>query len=487
MVIFPEIILLILAVLLILVDAFSRVSDSSLIGKLALAGVIAAFAATFTFGDTSELYWGGLYALDPLSLFFKRFFLVTVFLVLAMSFSMSRRMSIGAAEAFILPLFSAIGMMLLASAVDFMTLFVSLELITISFYVLVALKRQNLLSLEAGTKYLIIGALSTGFLIYGIALVFGITGSTSLSGLATHLGVHGGPGFPLLLAMVLILAGFGFKLASVPFHIWAPDVYQGAPTPVTAFLSVGSKAAGVIVLLRVFFFSGFSHESIIPFAASTIALMAGLSVLLGNFAALTQRNLKRLLGYSSIGHAGFILMGLSCVTPDFYYTERGVQAVLVYLSIYLVSALLAFFIIAQYEDEIGGVDFRDFNGLAQRSPLLAFGMLISFVSLAGVPPLAGFVGKLGIFAAVWEAGNYGLLIIAIIAAVAGLYYYLGVVRAMYWNAPSGNTAPVAVDGGSKLVIAALCLILLVLGFWQLPLQSLIAPIFSDQTIILSAR
>lgn len=487
MVIFPEIILLILAVLLILVDAFSRKSDPELIGKLALCGVAIAFAATFTFGDSSDFYWNGLYALDPLSLFFKRFFLITVFLVLAMSFSMSKRLKMGAAEAFILPLFTTMGMMLLASAVDFMTLFVSLELITISFYVLVALRRQNLLSLEAGTKYLIMGALSTGFLIYGIALVFGITGTTTLAGLASHLEVHGSPGMPLLLAMVLILAGFGFKLASVPFHVWAPDVYQGAPTPVTAFLSVGSKAAGVIVLLRVFFFSGFSHESIIPFAAATISLMAGLSVLLGNFAALTQRNLKRLLGYSSIGHAGFILMGLSCITPDFYYTERGVQAVLVYMAIYLVSALLAFFIIAQFEDEIGGVDFRDFNGLAQRSPFLAFGMLISFVSLAGIPPLAGFLGKLGIFAAVWEVGNYGLLIIAIISAVAGLYYYLGVVRAMYWNPPSVRETPVTVDGGSKLVIATLCVVILVLGFWQVPLQSLIAPIFGDGSIILSAR
>lgn len=485
MVIFPEIILLVLAILLIFVDAFSSRSDSVLIGKLALFGVATAFAVSFTFGDGSELYWGGLYALDPLSLFFKRFFLVTLFLVLAMSFSLSRKLSFGAAEAFIIPLFTTIGMMLLASAVDFMTLFVSLELITISFYVLVALRRQNLLSLEAGTKYLIMGALSTGFLVYGIALVYGITGTTNLAGLAAHLESHGSPCIALLMAMLLILAGFGFKLAAVPFHVWAPDVYQGAPTPVTAFLSVGSKAAAVIVLLRVFFFSGFSHESVIPYAAAAIALMAGLSVLLGNFAALTQRNLKRLLGYSSIGHAGFILMGLSCVTPDFYYTERGVQAVLVYLAIYLVSALLGFFIIAQFEDEIGGVELRDFNGLAQRSPLLAFGMLISFVSLAGIPPLAGFIGKLGIFAAVWESGNYGLLIVAIISAVAGLYYYLGVVRAMYWNAPSRSDDPVVVDGGSKLVIGLLCLAVLVLGFWQVPLQSIIAPIFSDQTIILS--
>jgi len=492
MMILPEIVLLITAVILLILDSMSESVDVPTLGKLALLGIVGAFASTFTLlGPAMESLqiFDGLYAIDPLAVFFKQFFLVTLFIVLAMSFGPARTMRIGAPESFILPLFTAIGMMLLASAVDLMVVFVSLELVTISFYVLVALRRQNTLGLEAGVKYLIMGALSTGFLVYGMAFVFGLTGTTQLSGLVNFLNSDPTAGLPMMLAMVLILSGIGFKLASVPFHIWAPDVYQGAPTPVTAFLSVGSKAAGVIVLLRIFFFSGFSHPSMIPTVAALLAVMAGLSVLLGNFAALTQRNVKRLLGYSSIGHAGFILMGLCCtavdgVSGEIYFSERGVQAVLVYLVIYLLSALLGFYILSQHEEEIGGVDLKSFSGLAQRAPVLAFGMLVSFISLAGIPPLAGFLGKLGIFAAVWSSGNFGLLIVGILAAVAGLYYYLSVIRVMYWNAPRIEMRAIRVGGGSTLLIGVLSAALLILGFWPAPIEMILSPILSPETVIL---
>ncbi|MEM6823253.1 MAG: NADH-quinone oxidoreductase subunit N [Verrucomicrobiota bacterium] len=480
MIIFPELVLIVFAVALILIDAFSKEASYEVIGKGAMLGVFFAFLATFTFPAGSSFQWAELYAVDPLALFFKRFFLVTVFIVLAMSFSQAGKLVLGASESFILPLFTTTGMMLLASAVDFMTIFVALELVTISFYVLVALRRHETKSLEAGVKYLIIGALSTGFLVYGIAFVFGIAGTTKLSGLSYYL-VVSPPSFGLLLAMVLVLSGIAFKLASVPFHVWAPDVYQGAPTPVTAFLSVGSKAAGIVVLLRVFFFAGFSNDALDPYLIPVLSIMAAASALLGNFAAMTQRNLKRMLGYSSIGHAGYLLMALSCVN------ERGIQAVLVYLVIYLLSTLLAFFVIAQHEDDIGGVDFKAYFGLAQRSPLLAFGMLVSFVSLAGIPPLAGFLGKLGVFAALWEIGNYSLLLVAIISAIAGLYYYLGVVRAMYWNQPNPDALPISLNGGSKFLVSVLACLIIVLGVWQIPLQKAVEPVIGPNSIILSEK
>jgi len=357
--------------------------------------------------------------------------------------------------------------------------------VTISFYVLVAMKRQNRIGLEAGVKYLIVGALSTGFLVYGIAFVFGMTGTTSLAGVMGYLDLYNSVDLGILLAVILILTGIGFKLASVPFHIWAPDVYQGAPTPVTAFLSVGSKAAGLVVLLRVFFFSGFAFSYISSYVAAIIVVMAALSTLLGNLAAIPQSNLKRLLGYSSIGHAGFLLMGLSClVSTDMgpSFTERGVQACLVYLVVYLLSTLLAFYIISQHEKEIGGNEFKHYSGLARRSPLLAFGMLVSFISLAGIPPLAGFLGKLGIFAAIWEVGNYGLVIVAIVSALAGLYYYLGVVKEMYWNASRNENSPIQVGGGSKLLIGVLCVLIILLGVWQKPIEAIVSPVLSIESV-----
>ncbi|MEM6884717.1 MAG: NADH-quinone oxidoreductase subunit N [Verrucomicrobiota bacterium] len=489
MTLLPEIILTIAAVALILLDAFSKKSDIELIGKLAMFGVLLSFVTTFWYPPEVVGYgaslWQGLFALDPLAIFFKRFFLITLFIVLAMSFGPARRIRMGAAESFILPMFTAVGMMILASAVNLMLIFVGLELVTISFYVLVALKRHDRKCLEAGVKYLIVGALSTGFLVYGMAFVFGVAGTTSLESLSGYLNFDSPVEAGMLLAVILLIVGLGFKLASVPFQIWAPDVYQGAPTPVTAFLSVGSKAAGIVVVLRVFAFAGFGYSDVIPYVGSVFVVMAALSALLGNLAAIPQRNLKRLLGYSSIGHAGFLLMALSCIkSTQLGYTisDRGVQACLIYLVVYLLSALLAFYIISQHEEEIGGDDFKAYSGLAQRSPLLAFGMLVSFVSLAGIPPLAGFLGKFAIFAAIWEVGNIGLVIVAVLSALAGLYYYLGVVRSMYWSPATNENTAITVGGGGKLIIGILCVLIILLGVWHKPVEAMVSPVLSSEPL-----
>ncbi|NJK92717.1 MAG: NADH-quinone oxidoreductase subunit N [Blastochloris sp.] len=307
-------------------------------------------------------------------------------------------------------------------------------------------------------------------MVYGIAFLYGSVGSTSLSSLALALAagpVHSG----FLFAALLILVGLGFKMASVPFHIWAPDVYQGAPTPVTAFLAVGSKAAGFVILIRVFAVDGFKNEALMPVIGSVLGLMAGLSILLGNWTALPQRNLKRLLGYSSISHAGFLLLGVSCLS------ERGIQAVLLYLSVYALASLLAFYIINKLNPVLGGDELPLYAGLSQRSPLLAFALTLAFVSMAGIPPLAGFLGKLGVFAAVWEQGQYLLLGIAVIGAASGLYYYLKIVREMYWNEPTRQaSAPIVLNLGSKLLLIVLSAALLIFGFWQIPLARAVSQV-----------
>jgi len=471
--ILPEVQLTLWAVLLLVVDACRKNVPTGDVTRMALLGVALVFVGTWLLprdGSVSGLI-SQLYALDPLALFFKRFFLVATFIVVWMAGEHAGQLPMARNEFLILPLFTTVGMLLLASARDFMTLFVALELVTISFYVLVAYQRDKAASLEAGTKYLVIGALSTGFLVYGIAFLFGVVGSTSLQALEVHLVSQ--PITPaLLFGMLLVMAGLGFKLAAVPFHVWAPDVYQGAPAPVSAFLSVASKAAGVVAVLRLFAFNGFNNEILLTYTSTTFAVLGAATVLLGNLAALPQRNIKRMLGYSSIGNAGFILMGVSCL--DY----RGVEAVLLYLCVYLLATLLAFFIVTLLGRDADSEDVPQLAGLYHRSPLLAFGLMIALVSLAGIPPLAGFLGKLGIFAAVWNSRlqHEWLLIPAIIGAVAGLYFYLGPVRAMFWNEPQREASLLPIKPSSKLLVVILAAALIVLGFWQQPLADVIYPV-----------
>jgi len=472
----PEVQLLLWAVALLILEACRPRTGAKIMGRLASLGVVLVLAGTFCpyMSGPAEIHfeWSNLYYVDPLAVFFKRFFLVTLIVVLRMGEEFVDELPLGRAEFLILPLFPAIGMMLLASAYDFMTVFAALELVTISFYILVAMQRNRAAALEAGVKYLVMGALSTGFLVYGIAFLFGSAGGTSFTQVTQSLASQ--PlSLGMLLALVLIVVGLGFKISAVPFHAWAPDVYQGAPTPVTAFLAVGSKAAGFAVLLRILCFDALRHDSLVPYIGSLLGLLAAMTVVLGNFAALPQRNLKRLLAYSSIGHAGFILMALSC------QSVRGVDAVLIYLILYMLAALLAFFVITVVSRQVGGEELPHYTGLARRSPLAAFGLMIALISMAGIPPLAGFVGKLAVFAAVWEGKKYLLLVLGILSAAAGLYYYLGVVRAMYWNEPAQDGVKVKLSCSASLLIWILALSLIVLGFYQMPLGAVVRRVMGD--------
>ncbi|MEM9444163.1 MAG: NADH-quinone oxidoreductase subunit N [Verrucomicrobiota bacterium] len=474
---YPEVSLLLLALLLLIMESFSSdEKKSSFIGPVAMIGLLGVLILSFVFPLSEGVHWEGLYAVDHLAIFFKRFFLVATLLVLWMSLPYERRLSFSQGEFFIMPLFPTIGMLLLSSAQDFTLIFVALELVTISFYVLVAFQRNEGASLEAGVKYLIIGALSTAFLVYGIAFLFGTVGSTRLVEISVYLVDHEVTA-ALLLAAIGIVVGLGFKIAAVPFHIWAPDVYQGAPTPVTAFLAISSKAAGFLVLLRLFAFDGFGVSMMDKYSHAIFGLLAGFTVLLGNLAALPQRNIKRLMGYSSIGHAGFLLFGLAAVS------DRGNQATLLYLILYAIAAVLAFFIICHLSEQLGGDDLSKYSGLSRRAPLSAFGLLVAFISMAGVPPLAGFVGKFSVLAAVWETDvanqtvgqeSYLLLSCGLIAAVIGLYYYLGIVRQMYWSEPLGDAPKVELPLAGQVLVIVLSIGLIVLGINQQPIMDILA-------------
>jgi NADH-quinone oxidoreductase subunit N len=396
-------------------------------GIVVAVGVI--LVASFAV-DASQprLAFGGMYVLDELALFFKRFFLLAAVLVLVTGFEFGRCLDGGTTEYQALVLFALAGMMTAASANDFALLFVSLELVTVTFYVLTSFQRRRVASLEAGVKYLILGALSAAFLVYGIALVFGASGTLSFSQLASS------PPAVLesrLLAtgLLLVFVGLAFKLAAVPFQFWAPDVYQGSPFPTAAFLAAGSKAAGVVLLLRVVFVAA-------PVLArrwgGLLVTVTILTMLYGVLCAIPQRSLKRLMAYSSIANAGFLLIGV-CT-----HTVEGVTALLFYLGGYL-FAVVAVFLVATLACGDGEDDaISSLAGLWQRSPLLATSLTLAMVSLAGVPPLAGFFGKfLLLKSALVGAGAdprlYGVVGVALAAVVISLYYYFGVIRAIYWE------------------------------------------------------
>ena len=468
-----EITVLLLGIYMLLVESFSRSDDKRGLAMTAIAILSALIGFSF-FADPRS--GNAFYAVDATAHFFKVLALLTTIVVLVMSLEYSSVLAkfipgvtpgAGLGEFYSLPVFTCAGLMFMASAVDFILIFVSLELVTISFYILVAYMRRQSASLEAGVKYLILGALSTGFLVYGITWIFGLTGETNLAAIRFALETKAIPQVPLLFGLMLLLTGLGFKVAAVPFQLWVPDVYQGAPTPITAFLSVGSKAAGFVVLLRV----------LQPFIAvpvvgakvlAVLGVMAALTMLYGNLAALPQDNFKRLLAYSSIGHAGYLLVAVASATSATETLGSARLAVGFYLAGYLLMTLLSFLILIVVARHSRGDDILHFNGLAKRSPFLAFGMLTAMLSLAGIPFTAGFIGKFLVFAAAVRAGNFVLVGIGIITVAAGFYYYLRVVAAMYWQEP-GDDTPITIAPLTRTVIGGLTLAIFVFGIFPQPI------------------
>ena len=447
-----ELLVLALALGVLLVDLWLPVPAKRKLGCAAAIGVglILAYSlccVRLSPGQPVQYAFGQMYALDGLALFFKRFFLLAAIIVLIMSVEFADRITSGIAEFYALILLALAGMMFASSANDFALLFVSLELITVTFYVLTSFQRARVTSLEAGVKYLIIGALSTAFTVYGIALVYGMSHTLNFGQLSLVAGhFSGNPIF--LFGLVLVLVGLGFKISAVPFQIWAPDVYQGAPAPVTAFLAIGSKAAGFVLLLRVLFIA---VPDITAHWTNLLIILSAASILYGNLCAIPQRNLKRLFGYSGIAHAGYMLLGVAALSA------AGRSAVLYYLSGYLFTVLGAFTVICVVLRQADGEDLSALAGLHRRSSLLAAALTLSMASLAGIPPLAGFFGKfLLLKAVIAEApahpGYYCLAFTALAGVVISLYYYFGVVRAIYWSEDPADLSPIQVSTPIRISI-----------------------------------
>jgi len=473
-----EIGVVVLALGLLLLDLWVAPENRRKLGYVAAIGLALILLLSFfrppffmTFHEAGitfhrpEFAFGQSYVLDDLALFFKRFFLLAAILVLLMSAEFAGRIETGISEFYSLTLLALAGMMFTASANNFPMLFVSIELITVTFYVLTSFQRNRLTSLEAGIKYLVLGALASAFVVYGIALIYGTAGTMSFVELAQKAGaIADQPLF--LLGLLLVVAGLAFKIAAFPLQAWAPDGYQGSPPPATAFLAVGSKAAGFVLLLRVLF--GALPPGIVARWRVLLMLMAAVTILYGNLCAIPQRNLKRLLGYSSIANAGYLLLGVAAMNA------AGKIAILFYLGGYLFTVLAAFTVICVVLRVTETDDISALAGLNQRSPLLATAMTLAMISLAGVPPLAGFFGKFLLLKAVIEQGPayYWLMGVAIVGVVISLYYYFGVIQAIYWSQEPADLSPLAVSVPLQCSLGACVAGMLLLGMFPSALLKL---------------
>jgi NADH-quinone oxidoreductase subunit N len=435
--------------------AFPRLPKEQL-AYLSVTGLVATLGclAWFDFSGVSGTLFGNMFVLDRMALFFKMFVVVATILVILASLQYVHRFAFFRGEYYFLVVMSALGMMFMASANDLLSVFVTLEFSTFGFYVLVAYLREDLASNEAGVKFFILGVFAAGLLAYGISLVYGETGKLVFSDMAATQATPG-----LVLGFLLIFAALGFKIGAVPFHSWIPDTYHGSPTPVTAYLSIAPKGAAFAILLRMFFvaLAAFKPMWVLLLVAASI-----LSMTYGNIVAIAQRNMKRLLAYSGIAQIGNVLIGLAAGT------KMGNDAILFYLLTYLFANLGAFAVVIAVSHAIGSDEIEDYNGLNRRSPFLAFAMLLFLLSLAGVPPLAGFIGKLYIFVAAIKEGLYTLITVGLINIVISMYYYLVIVKKMYINEPTERSA-LSISTPMKAVIYVGLAGTLIIGIYPQPI------------------
>lgn len=420
--ILPEILILVLGILILIVEPFWKEEKRRNVGWLTAGGLLAAMVVSLLFARPGEptATLGGMVRFDWLGFFFKMLFM---FAGAATALLLMDNEKIGhRGEAYLLLLASLLGMNLMAVSADLVMLYLSIETTSIPLYILSGFMLADDKSTEAGFKYLLFGAMTSAFMLYGFSLVFGFTGTTDLYELAELFKAGSLPLTAALGMLALILVGLGFKTSFVPFHFWAPDVYEGAPTPVSGFLSTASKAAGFAVLVRLFFvaFPDFGVSWTV-----TLAIVSAVTMTVGNLLTLQQTNIKRLLAYSSIAHAGYTLIGVVALS------QLGATSVVFYLAAYILTNLLAFGIVMAFSRVTGLEDIKDYAGLSRRSPWLALMMLAAFLSLAGMPPFGGFVAKVFVFAAGVEAGYVWLVFVGIVNSIVGVYYYLNVLKYVY--------------------------------------------------------
>ncbi|HEU5380467.1 MAG TPA: NADH-quinone oxidoreductase subunit N [Ktedonobacteraceae bacterium] len=456
----PELSLALLALLVMAVDLFVKrrvvTVAVALVGLVIPLGFVLAQQFFTNLYDTPHTAFFGMFIVDHYALLFDIIFLIIAAVMILSSYSYISKYVKAEGEFYTLLLFSVTGMMFMASTNELITIYISLELTSIPLYIMAGLLHNQEHSAEAAVKYVLLGAMSSAILLYGFALLYGLTGTTDLSGIATSIakGVQSG-NVMVLVAGGLILAGFGFKISAVPFHMWAPDIYQGAPTPATAFFSVGSKAAGFAALIRVFMNGGLWQVNV----QSMVLIMGAVAVatmVLGNVVAAVQSNVKRMMAYSSIAQAGYILVGF--IASFAGKNNSGNSAVLFFILVYVLTNLGAFSGIIALANATGGERIEDFRGLAKRAPALSAGTALCMLSLAGIPPMAGFVSKVFIFTAAWGAGLGWLVIIALLTSVISLVYYGRIVKAMYFDAPVKEdrlSTPLGLGSSITMTTAAL--------------------------------
>jgi len=459
----PELILIVFAILVTLLDLGIKQKDR--LRSTSLAGIVIAggISLSMLFGESYPAIFNNMLAVDKFAIFFKLLFLGIAFLVILASTDYVSKFEHFQGEYYALVMLSALGMMLMAATTDLISIYVALELTGISLYVLVGFLKDDKSS-EASLKYLLLGAIASAVMLYGMALIFGLTGKTQLGEIAQAIQGLSAQNIPpaLSLGIVLLIAGFGFKIAAVPFQMWVPDVYEGAPTPITAYLSVASKAAGFAVILRVFF-SAFSLPDWLSLNWGLIfAILSVISMTLGNIAAIPQNNIKRMLGYSSIAQAGYLMVGLATLGFSTAADVAGQSVILFFLVSYALTNLGAFIAIIAISNKLNSDLIPDYSGMGKRAPVLAMALTLCLISLIGMPPAAGFMAKFYLFSAAVQHDLLWLVVIAVLNSVISAYYYLRVVKVMWFGQPaSEEKAPSSVS--LRLALLLSCLGVLLLG------------------------
>ncbi|MCG2785005.1 MAG: NADH-quinone oxidoreductase subunit N [Anaerolineae bacterium] len=462
-VLFPVITLASWASLLLLADLFVPPGRKGLTALLAAVGLLLTLGISLSQFGRETVGFGGMVTLDGFSTFLVCLFLLAGLLGIALSYNYLQRMDIERGEYYALLLFSVVGMMLMAQASDLIVTFLALELLSFPLYVMAAMAYPKTDSEEAGIKYFLLGAFASGFVVYGIALTFGATGSTSLAEIVAVVAA-GAANIPLLLVgAALILVGFSFKVAAVPFHMWTPDVYQGAPTSVTAFMAAGAKTAGFAALLRVF---ALGLPALALDLTQVLVVLSALSMLVGNFVAIAQTNIKRMLAYSSIAQAGYILMAfVPYANPA--VRELSVAAALFYLAAYTLTSFGAWGVVIALEKANGqGLKIDDYAGLGRKQPFLAAAMTVFMLSLIGLPPTLGLVGKIYLFRAVITGGYYPLAVVGVLTSLVSAYYYLRVVVKMYMQ---DGDPQVTREAWLDFTIGAMAVLTVLLSLFPAPL------------------
>lgn len=440
---FPEIFLAIMAMLLLLFGIARKEEDYASVANLSMLALAGVFLTLCKFCRDTSTTFGGMFIADAFGGFMKMLVVAGSLVSILMAARYVERQRIMRFEYPILILFATLGMMLMISANDLIALYMGLEMQSLPLYVLAAMQRDTIRSTEAGLKYFVLGALSSGMLLYGASLIYGYTGATGFEAIAGALNAHPA-GLGVTVGMVLLLSGLAFKVSAVPFHMWTPDVYEGAPTSVTAFFAIAPKIAALALMTRVLM-GPFEHMG--DQWRQVVIVLSIASMLLGSVAAIGQTNIKRLLAYSSIGNMGYALVGLAAAS------QEGVRAIMIYAAIYMVMTIGAFAVVLMMKQRDRMVEqISDLAGLGERQPMLALAMTIMMFSMAGIPPLAGFFGKLFIFQAAVSAGLYTLAVIGVLASVIAAYYYLRIIKVMYFESAGDDAIDTADDRRLNLLL-----------------------------------